>query len=111
LKLINGETDNTNRVDESDRRLAGDADLELLDAYSRAVVSVVDSVGPAVVSISAGKNRGGAEADQAGAGSGAVIAPDGYILTNDHVVQNADRLKVRLTDGASLSATVISGRY
>ena len=107
LKLINGETDNTNPVDESDRRPAGDADLELLDAYSRAVVSVVDSVGPTVVSISAGKNLGGSEADQAGAGSGVVIAPDGYILTNDHVVQNADRLKVRLTDGASLSATVI----
>ena len=107
LKLINGETDNTNPVDESDRRPAGDADLELLDAYSRAVVTVVDSVGPTVVSISAGKNLGGSEADQAGAGSGVVIAPDGYILTNDHVVQNADRLKVRLTDGASLSATVI----
>ena len=90
-----------------DRRPAGDNDLDLLDAYSRAVVSVVDSVGPAVVSISPGKNRGGAEADQAAAGSGVVIAPDGYILTNDHVVQHANRLDVRLTDGATLSATVI----
>ncbi|MGD9055096.1 MAG: trypsin-like peptidase domain-containing protein [Desulfobacterales bacterium] len=107
LKLINGEADHSDSADEMDRRSANDADLTLLDAYSRAVVSVVDSVGPAVVSISAGKKRGGAEADQAGAGSGVVIAPDGYILTNDHVVQHADRLKVRLTDGARLSATVI----
>jgi S1-C subfamily serine protease len=107
LKLINGETDNFDPADELDRRPASDTDLELLDAYSRAVVSVVDSVGPAVVSISAGKNRGSAEVDQVGAGSGVIIAPDGYILTNDHVVQNANRLKVRLTDGATLSATVI----
>lgn len=107
LKLINGDTDNFDPRDELDRRPTSDADLDLLDAYSRAVVSVVDSVGPAVVSISAGKNREGVEADQAGAGSGVVIAPDGYILTNDHVVQNADRLKVRLTDGAALSASII----
>ena len=107
LKLIAGESDNSDSTDSSERRPAGDADLELLDAYSRAVVSVVDSVGPAVVSISAGKNRSSAEVDQIGAGSGVVIAPDGYILTNDHVVQNADRLKVRLTDGATLAAAVI----
>ena len=107
LKLINGEADHSDSADELDRRPASDADMELLDAYSRAVVSVVDSVGPAVVSISAGKNRVGADADQIGAGSGVVIAPDGYILTNDHVVQNADRLKVRLTDGAALSASVV----
>ncbi len=107
LKLINGEADNSDATDELNHGPANDADLELLDAYSRAVVSVVDSVGPAVVSISAGENRGSADVDQVGAGSGVVIAPDGYILTNDHVVQNANRLKVRLTDGATLSATVI----
>ncbi|UCD80369.1 MAG: trypsin-like peptidase domain-containing protein [Desulfobacterales bacterium] len=82
-------------------------DLELLDAYSRAVISVVDSVGPSVVSVSIGKpdRRGGPE--QAGTGSGVVIAPDGYILTNDHVVQNAGHVTVKLTDGTSLSATPV----
>ena len=80
-------------------------ELELLDAYSRAVISVVDSVGPSVVSVSIGKpDRRGAP-DQAASGSGVVIAPDGYILTNDHVVQNAEHISVNLTDGASLSAT------
>ena len=107
LKLINGETGNTDYQDELGHKPSSETDLELLDAYSRAVVSVVDSVGPAVVSISAGKGRGRAEADQVGAGSGVVIAPDGYILTNDHVVQHADRLKVRMTDGESFTATVI----
>ncbi len=107
LKLIAAESDDSNDTDSSEHGPAGDADLELLDAYSRAVVSVVDSVGPAVVSIAVGQQRRGTEADQTGAGSGVVIAPDGYILTNDHVVQNADRLNVRLTDGTSLSATLI----
>ncbi len=107
LKLIAAESDDSNATESSEHRPAGDADLELLDAYSRAVVSVVDSVGPAVVSIAVGQQRRGTEADQTGAGSGVVIAPDGYILTNDHVVQNADRLNVRLTDGTSLSATLI----
>jgi len=67
----------------------------------------VDSVGPAVVSISGEKNQHHQTTDQAGAGSGVVIAPDGYILTNDHVIQNANTLKVRLIDGTSLSATLI----
>ena len=107
LKLIAGESNDSDSADSSERGSARDSDLELLDAYSRAVVSVVDSVGPAVVSIAVGQQQRGTEADQTGAGSGVVIAPDGYILTNDHVVQNADRLKVRLTDGATLSATVI----
>ena len=107
LKLINGDIDDSAQKDELQPGPASDADLELLDAYSRAVVSVVDAVGPAVVSISAGKNQRGAEADQVGAGSGVVIAPDGYILTNEHVVQNAGKMTVRLTDGTSLSAAVI----
>ena len=107
LKLINGDIDNHDPTDDSEKRPASDTDMELLDAYSRAVVSVVNSVGPAVVSISGSKNQRHQAADQIGAGSGVVIAPDGYILTNDHVIQKASSLKVRLTDGTSLSATVI----
>jgi len=59
-------------------------DADLLDAYSEAVVSVVDAVGRSVVSVRTnvrGGRRGGA-----GAGSGVVIASDGYVLTNSHVV-------------------------
>ncbi|HJZ70392.1 MAG TPA: trypsin-like peptidase domain-containing protein [Vicinamibacterales bacterium] len=78
-------------------------DADLLDAYSEAVVSVVEAVGPSVVSIRtnvrAGR-RGGA-----GAGSGVIIAADGYVLTNSHVVRGATDLEVSLTDGRRFSAT------
>ena len=83
------------------------AEADLLDAYSRAVTAVVDAVGPAVVSISGRGEQHGAEPEQIGAGSGVIIAPDGYILTNDHVVHHAKRLTVTLTDGTNFGASVI----
>lgn len=83
------------------------ADLELLDAYSRAIVQVVDEVGPAVVGITIGVKSTRQAAEQAGAGSGVIIAPDGYILTNDHVVANAKLLQATLEDGRSLAAEVV----
>ncbi len=107
LKLINGQDNRSDPAGDPENGPAGDRDFELLDAYSRTVVSVVDAVGPAVVSISAEADQGNEAADQAGAGSGVVIAPDGYIMTNDHVVQKATHFKVRLTDGTSLAATLI----
>ncbi|MBI3588753.1 hypothetical protein HY095_06150, partial [Candidatus Micrarchaeota archaeon] len=70
------------------------ADAELLDAYSRAVIHVVERVGPAVVNIRVGHATRGGEPH--GAGSGVVIAPDGYLLTNHHVVQGAAPGKVRI---------------
>jgi S1-C subfamily serine protease len=84
-----------------------DSDVDLLDAYSSAVTSVVDAVGPAVVSISGRGDQRGTEPEQTGAGSGVIIAPDGYILTNDHVVHHAKRLTVTLTDGTSFGASVV----
>jgi S1-C subfamily serine protease len=107
LKLINADGDHSDLAEDPPKRAAMDTDLELLDAYSRAVVSVVDTVGPAVVSISVGNHPPNQAGDQIGAGSGLVFAPDGYILTNDHVVHNAKTLGVRLTDGTDLSATLI----
>ncbi|MFZ5447163.1 MAG: S1C family serine protease [Thermodesulfobacteriota bacterium] len=74
-----------------------------MDAYSRAVIKVVDAVGPAVVGIFVGRQEQG----QAGAGSGVIITPDGYILTNDHVVQGAGQIGVKLSDGASLAGHLI----
>jgi S1-C subfamily serine protease len=78
-------------------------DIELLDAYSKAVVHVVQRVGPAVVGIAVRGRRGG----QRGGGSGVVFTPDGYILTNAHVVQGAGEMKVTLTDGAELAASLV----
>jgi len=107
LKLVGGEGGRIDRPDDPDKSPARDRDFELLDAYSRAVVSVVDAVGPAVVSISVGVKQSHEAVDQVGSGSGVVIAPDGYILTNDHVVRESSILKVRLTDGTTLAATLI----
>ena len=86
------------------------SDGELLDAYSSAVTSVVDAVGPAVVSISvrgSESNRGpGWGRRGGGAGSGVLFTPDGYILTNAHVVRGGAHLEVALTDGSTHTAQV-----
>jgi len=83
------------------------SDAELLDAYSRAVTAVVERVGPAVVSIHVGEGRRSAEFEPAGAGSGVVITPDGYILTNSHVVANARQIRALFIDGQKLAATLV----
>ena len=83
------------------------SDAELLDAYSQAVINVVKNVGPAVVSINVGWRLRRMGMESGGAGSGVIIAPDGYILTNSHVVHNATRLEINLNDGRSLEATVV----
>jgi len=82
-------------------------DHELLDAYSRAVVGVVERVGPSVVSIQVRVGEGRNGSDREGAGSGFVIAPDGYVITNHHVVEQAGELRVTLTDGREFSARVV----
>ena len=105
LKMIDGVIDEPAQANDSEDRPTDDA--QLLDAYSRAVVEVVDSVGPAVVNISVGTDRRRLSGDQLGAGSGVIIAPDGYILTNDHVVRKAKTLTATLTDGSRFSATVV----
>ena len=77
-------------------------DQALLDAYSRAVIDVVDRVGPAVVrlSVQAGQSGGGA-------GSGVIVAPDGLVLTNSHVAGTAPRIEVTTADGQDLRARLV----
>ena len=83
-------------------------DDELLDAYSRVVVGVVDKVGPAVVSIGVKKLAPSpASPEQTAAGSGVIITPDGFVLTNNHVIEQANTVEVGLTDGSSLSGHVV----
>jgi len=77
-------------------------DSELLDAYSRAVIGVVDRIGPAVVCLDVSRdNRAG------GSGSGVIVAPDGLILTNNHVVGSSSRVTVTTAEGMSLTARVL----
>jgi S1-C subfamily serine protease len=107
LKLIRGEEEGKSREGRCEVKETDKSDVEFLDVYSRAVITVVETVGPAVVSISVSKQVQAKELGQIGAGSGVVIAPDGYILTNDHVAHNAKQLTVTLTDGATLAARLV----
>lgn len=86
---------------------ASTADAPALDAYSAAVVGAVDAVGPAVVSVYVGGNEDDAARARGGAGSGVVVTPDGYILTNEHVVQRAQSARVAFVDGRSVSAAIV----
>jgi len=79
------------------------ADDALLDAYSRAVIRVADEIGPSVVKI---QTRRGAS-ETAGSGSGFIITPDGFVLTNSHVVHGADHFEVTLADGRQPDAQLV----
>jgi S1-C subfamily serine protease len=75
---------------------------EPLDPYSAQVTHAYETVGPAVVHIQAEQPRG-----RAGHGSGVMFAPDGYLVTNSHVVSGATRLSARLADGRTSEASLI----
>src|SRR4030095_1926915 len=77
---------------------APDNDRTLLDAYSAAVIHAVEQVGPAVVRVERGH----------GGGSGVVFTPDGFVLTNSHVVGNGTSpVTVTVPEGQSLPADVV----
>ncbi len=84
-----------------------------LDAYSQAVMTVAERLGPSVLSIktthevNARTPRGVVPFDMTGGGSGVIITPDGYILTNSHVVRNTKGLEVSFSDGRSFPAQVV----
>ncbi len=94
-----------------DNRLAGAE--EVLDAFSQAVVQVAQTVSPSVVSVRV-RRKGpvpapgrGPRPDFERRGSGVIMAPDGFILTNSHVVRGAAAVEVMLVDGTSHRGRVI----
>jgi S1-C subfamily serine protease len=77
-------------------------DADLLDAYSQAVIRVVAAVAPAVLGIATATGS-----DRGGTGSGYLISPDGYAVTNSHVVDGRDKVFAQTPDGDRLDARVI----
>jgi S1-C subfamily serine protease len=80
-------------------------DRVLFDAYSQAVVDVVDRVGPAVVRVETRPDR--EKRQRGGTGSGVIISPDGLVLTNSHVVQAASAVRLVLADTRTVEARVL----
>ena len=90
------------------RRMPFDPALDVsedLDPYSARIVHAVARVGPAVAHIAVRDQNGRAH----GHGSGVVFAPDGFVLTNHHVIENGERFSVSLPDGSNHSATMVGG--
>ncbi len=90
------------------------SDDDILDAYSRAVIGAAEKLSPSVVNVevvhkinkgSSRLNNAGREAR--GCGSGFIFTPDGFILTNSHVVRGASSIEVTLSDGRKLPAKII----
>jgi S1-C subfamily serine protease len=82
------------------------SDASLLDAYSAAVTGVVSRVAPAVAHVRVerkSRDRGARE----GSGSGFIITPDGYMITNSHVAGGASLLEVTLPDGRIVAAELV----
>ena len=86
-------------------------DDDLMDAYSRAVISAAEKVSPSVVYIEVQQpvrsRKGRIPRETRGSGSGFIFTPDGFILTNSHVVSGAKRIEVTVTDGHKHQADLI----
>jgi S1-C subfamily serine protease len=94
--------------DTAGREIAAAAEVPvgaLLDSYSHAIVGAVERVGPAVALVSVRKR--GRRGQQAGTGSGFAFTPDGYLLTNSHVVRGASHIRVGFASGREYDADLI----
>ena len=92
--------------DQSGKTLHAFDEQPLMDDYSRAVISASERISPSVVNIRATKtSRGRSGTD--GGGSGFIISPEGFIVTNCHVAENTERIEVELQDGRAYQAELV----
>ncbi len=85
-------------------------DGHLLDVYSQTIVDVVKEVGPSVVHVHVRHGNDGSirsRGKSEGTGSGLIVTPDGYIVTNSHVVENSTATQISLPDGSSFQAEIV----
>ncbi|MBL8799346.1 MAG: trypsin-like peptidase domain-containing protein [Planctomycetia bacterium] len=94
-------TDGGTSLPDQPRREPPAGEHEALDAYSRVVVWVAEQLSPAVVNLRGERGRG------EGAGSGILFTPDGFLLTNHHVVRHGKKLRVRMGDGQEFGGRVV----
>jgi S1-C subfamily serine protease len=106
LQAIRNEVEPARQTPDARQQPATDGPL--LDAYSHAVVTATEQVSPSVVNIDVLKaHQPNASREHAGSGSGFIITPDGFVLTNSHVVHGAKRIQVTLADGRQPDAHVV----
>jgi len=103
MRMVNGNAEATPSPPE---RPSSEADeQEAMDAYSRVIVAVAEMLGPAVVNLRSVASESGRRGG--GSGSGFLFTPDGFLITNHHVVRGASRLRVRLNDGREVAGRVV----
>src|SRR3982750_3853179 len=77
------------------------SEADAFDAYSRVVMSVAERIRPAVANLRVGRGPNG------GSGSGVLFTPDGFLLTNAHVVAGSENVRVRLNDREELGGRLV----
>jgi len=112
LRLLSNE--GVKRGEAPTLEVAHPSDDDLLDAYSRAVTGAAERVSPSVVNLDVRTNpranrstRYGPSEELRGTGSGFIFTPDGFILTNSHVVHHANKISVTLPDGRRFEGDLV----